>query len=358
MSHFQTASETQGVGAELVEARTGFLVKSHIGLPQTFHVVHVHTHHMSQSVGQEKRMCTVLHGLFGIALHKSEFLETFGHQAAYIEVDVEILHTGLGMGEGQVMAVNHDVVDFALLGAELSADRRGPGVVGAVVFHRFGTSITKEQASGFEHTLRGISMKNLAMHGDNALETADAAVTGGNAVELSADEGLGHPGLYSELHGSGMHEIADVRGTFQLCNFLGTLDAAQFHDSLYEFEACSLLLLGRMDAEKVHQLNLVVGTVGRKEMHFPTLCACFAAFFGEPCHRFHLGDTRLGGHFTDAGHASVPDDVVDVDFITYKGLLAGLAIDDECQTVAVLSGEIEEAGVLTELICVGRIVHG
>ena len=113
-----------------------------------------------------------------------------------------------------------------------------------------------------------------------------------------------------------------------------------------------------MDAEKVHQLDLVVGTVGRKEMHFPTLCACFAAFFGEPCHRFHLGDTRLGGHFTDAGHASVPDDVVDVDFITYKGLLAGLTIDDECQTVAVLSGEIEEAGVLTELICVGRIVHG
>ena len=199
MSHFQPASETEGVGAELVETRTGFLVKSHVGLPQTFHVVHVHTHHVSQSVGQEKRMCAVLHGLFGVALHEPEFLEAFGHQAANVEVNVEILHAGLGMRECHVVAVHHDVIDFALPGTELSADRRGAGMVGTVVFHRFCTGIAEQQPSGLKNPLRGISVKDFAMHGYDALETADATVAGGDTVELTADVGFGHSGLHGEL---------------------------------------------------------------------------------------------------------------------------------------------------------------
>ena len=57
--------------------------------------MHVHTHHVAQSVGQEHGVGTCTDGLVGVALHESQFLEALRHHAADGKVDVHILHAWL-----------------------------------------------------------------------------------------------------------------------------------------------------------------------------------------------------------------------------------------------------------------------
>ena len=55
---FQLTTHTQTVGTKLFQIRTCLLVEAHVDLSETLHIVHVHTHHMSQSVRQEHRVGT------------------------------------------------------------------------------------------------------------------------------------------------------------------------------------------------------------------------------------------------------------------------------------------------------------
>ena len=48
---FEAAAHTQAVGAKLVEAWTCLGVEANVYLVERLHIVNVHTHHMSQSVG-------------------------------------------------------------------------------------------------------------------------------------------------------------------------------------------------------------------------------------------------------------------------------------------------------------------
>ena len=67
----QTAAHAQGVGAELVQTGPGLLVKADVDLPQAFHVMHIHTHHVAQAVRQEHGMRSCGNSLVHIALHQA-----------------------------------------------------------------------------------------------------------------------------------------------------------------------------------------------------------------------------------------------------------------------------------------------
>ncbi len=125
----QLAAHTQTVGAELFEVRTRLLVEAHVDLSQSFHIVNVHTHHMSQSVRQEHSVSTGFHGLVRVALHQSELLQAIRHLAAHGEVHIHIFHAGLGHVEHIVVTLLHDRIDLQLPLRELSVHRHRAGVV-------------------------------------------------------------------------------------------------------------------------------------------------------------------------------------------------------------------------------------
>ena len=118
----QPSAHAQAVGAELLKVRTRLLVEAHVNLPQAFHVVHVHTHHVAKSVRQEHRMRPCAYSFFSITLHQAELLQTVGHQAADGKVHVGILHTRLGHLEHIVVAGLDDGVDLQLTLRETSVD--------------------------------------------------------------------------------------------------------------------------------------------------------------------------------------------------------------------------------------------
>ena len=63
MAYFQAAGKAQTGKAELGRgARLGIV--AHVDLPETFHVVHVHAHGVSQSVGQEEGVRSGADGFF------------------------------------------------------------------------------------------------------------------------------------------------------------------------------------------------------------------------------------------------------------------------------------------------------
>ena len=92
---FQTSTHAQIIGSKLLKIRPCFFIKAYIDLVKAFHIVHIHTHHVTQSVGHEQRMCTSTHGLFSVAFGQAEFFQAVKHQTAYVEMHVGILHTGL-----------------------------------------------------------------------------------------------------------------------------------------------------------------------------------------------------------------------------------------------------------------------
>ena len=88
---------------------------------------------MSQSVGQEQGVGSSLHGLFGVALHESEFFQAVGHQPADVKMHVKVFHAGFGYLQHIVVTVFHDAVNLLLALGEHPVDRHGACIVRAVV---------------------------------------------------------------------------------------------------------------------------------------------------------------------------------------------------------------------------------
>ena len=112
--------------------------------------MHIHAHGVAEAVREEESVSTGGHSGIHIALHQTEGFETFGHQAAHGKVYVHVAHAGAGFGEGQVVAVHHDVVDVALPLGVGARDGRGASVVGTIALAGFTTGIYEEQAPLFE----------------------------------------------------------------------------------------------------------------------------------------------------------------------------------------------------------------
>ena len=145
----ESATHTETVCAKLFEVRARLLVESDIDLSQTFHVVDVHTHHVTQSVRQEHRVGTGSDGSVGIALHQTEFLQTLRHQAADGQMHIHIFHAGFCHIEHIVVTGLDDGVDLQLALRELAVDGHGTSVVGAIVIE-FTAGIAEGQPSCFE----------------------------------------------------------------------------------------------------------------------------------------------------------------------------------------------------------------
>ena len=69
-ARFQLAGHTQRCPSEDV-ARTHSIVIANVNLSQTFHVVHIETDLVTQTVHHEQRMSTQLHSLFHVAFHQA-----------------------------------------------------------------------------------------------------------------------------------------------------------------------------------------------------------------------------------------------------------------------------------------------
>ena len=105
---------------------------------------------MAKSVRQEHGMSTGCNSLVGIALHQSEFLQALGHEAAYSEVYVHILHTGLGYVECMVVTSLNDAVYLKLTLCKLAVDRECTCMVRAVVVDGLATTIAQYESAALK----------------------------------------------------------------------------------------------------------------------------------------------------------------------------------------------------------------
>ena len=76
----------------------------------------------------------------------------------------------------------------------------------------------------------------------------------------------------------------------------------------------------------------------------------------EICHRAGVFHSHFFGKVLHGWYETCPDDVLDVDVVAKEVFLVIVDVDDSHQPVTVLSEVIEERTVLTELVCVCRIV--
>lgn len=76
-ARFQRDGKALALSAEL---RTlGLAVIAYPNFTEVLHIVHIHSHHMPQSVRIEQRMGTFAHRIFGIALHQAQLFQPFHH---------------------------------------------------------------------------------------------------------------------------------------------------------------------------------------------------------------------------------------------------------------------------------------
>ena len=198
-------------------------------------------------------------------------------------------------------------------------------------------------------------MLNLAVHGEDTLEADTAAVREGYAGDgtsylLFGDARTAH------LHSGGVHLIADGTGTLYLGDLFRALHHTLAHHGHDECQRCLLTLFGRMDTKEVHNLNLMVVAVRRKEVDGTTSVARILHQTLQAFHRRALPHPALFGHIGHGIYGTKPNDVVQIDVVADEPFLARISIDHAHEALAVLAKEVEEGRVLTELVGVGRVV--
>ena len=78
----------------------------------------------------------------------------------------------------------------------------------------------------------------------------------------------------------------------------------------------------------------------------------------QASHGRSFGHADFSGHVADTLDRTVPDDVVDVDFVAHEEFPAAVGVDDADQAVTLLSEEVQERAVLSELVGIGGVVDG
>ena len=160
---FEAAPHSEAIGAELVEDRSRLLVEAYINLAESLHVVDIEAHHVAESVRKEHGVCTGSYGLLRVAPHEAELFETVGHEAAHVEMDIHIFHTGAGYFQHEVMAFLHDRIDLELALRETSADRICPRVVAAIIVAVFRSGVAEGKVTFGQDIIGGIAVHYLAM---------------------------------------------------------------------------------------------------------------------------------------------------------------------------------------------------
>ena len=266
-SFLQAASHAQGVGAEL-RGGARLLVVAYVHLAQSFHVVHVHAHHVSQSVRQEEGVRSGGHGLAGVALHQAEFLQARGHQAAHGQVYVHPPDAGTGHFERVIVASLYYRVNVELLLGELPVDGIRARVVRAVVVAVLRAGVAEHEAAALKLVPRRAAVHYLAVLGEDGGEAHHRAIRVGRAVHLSANVFLGQSGP-RKAHRRGVHLVAYGAGVLYFGYLLRLLGGAHPHHCADERHRGRLLLLVGVYAEQVEQLQLRIIPVRRQEVDGP-----------------------------------------------------------------------------------------
>ena len=200
------------------------VVVAHIVLSEAFHIVHIHTHHVAQSVRHKHSVSACCHRVVGVTLHQSKVLESFGHEAAYCHMSVVPAQTGLGKCESQVVAIGHDLHYVTLFLSKSARDRHCASVVAAIVFECLSPGVHKQQATRLESHRRRTAVHNLAVHGYDVAKRYIRAERTSYTFYYSADISLSHTGLGNQLHSGSVHLIAYGCCTLEFGYFFLALD--------------------------------------------------------------------------------------------------------------------------------------
>ena len=119
-------------------------------------------------------------------------------------------------------------------------------------------------------------MHNLAMLAEDSGKAITLSQAAGDTIDLTSDKTLSNAWANEQL-GCGMHRITHLARTLDGFNLLRLLGGAHLDYSLDQSERGGLLLLRRMDAHQIHDLNLGVEAVGGEEVDLPVGCDGVAA---------------------------------------------------------------------------------
>ena len=251
----------QEVRSELIQIGAHFIVEAHIDLPEAFHIVHVHAHHVAKAVDKEHGMSAVDQRVLGVAFHEADVLQVLRDHAGSLEVAIPPFHAGRSHLRHAVVGFDDSLIDIALLLCEASADRCHTRIVGTIVLIRLGSAVAEHQAAGLQGTGRGITMLNLAVHRKGGLEAGHATLCLGDTGQCAGNLLLGDTWA-AHTHSRGVHLIADGTGALDFCDFTGGVHGALSNHCLDERQAGLGSLVAGMDTTDENKLLDIRRTVG------------------------------------------------------------------------------------------------
>ena len=353
-SLLQAASHTQRSQSELGR-RTDFVIIPHIDLSEVLHVMHIQSHHVSQSMRHEQGMCTGSYSLVHITFHQSQVLQSTCQHTAHLQMHLFPCISRTGMVYGTVMSRHHDIIDLLLPLGETSTYRHRACKVRAIVHVRLCTGIGQHQPALLQQVAMIVVVQCLAIHRKDGRERHPCPMSQRYSLNGTGNQLFLHPGL-AHAHGRGVHLVTDVTGTFYLFNLQCTLYRTQSNDSLDELYRHLSGQLGHTDTGQLFQPQLVGMAVRRQEVNLTSLT------LGTLYHLFQLGQwsTLLHAHLSSLlGHTGLgthPDNIVHGKVITKEGLFPTLNIYHTGKARMIDTEEIEERTVLTEMIGIIGIV--
>ena len=334
--------QTLALAAEL--GALGLAVVAHPLLAEVLHVVHVESHHVAQAVRIEQGVGTFADSIFGIALHQTQLLQAFHHDTGREVVDVHIGNAGSqGLDALQMHGVLN-LVDGALAGSEGLVGGDGGRHVAAIARRQFGTGVNEEEVARLDFVTMIVVVQRLPVNGGDGGEGEFAIVTLGHVVHLGHHLVFVHAGT-DALHGGDVHVGRYVASLLDFFDFLGRLVVALRHhgtDKGYR----PLLACGRQ-AQPVHQLQLVLGAVGRQVMDALTALHGLVQVADDIGRGACVGDAHGCGFLAERGLRTHPDDVVDAQFVAENDFTVFVDVDDGRQPGEGKSEIIKESRILT-----------
>ena len=158
----------------------------------------------------------------------------------------------------------------------------------------------------------------------------------GYAVDLASHELFRHSRA-RQSHGLGVHSVADRAGVLNLGYLERGLYRTHLHHCFYEFERYGLVLSLRADAEKIHDGDLRVESVGRKKMDCALAGFGFVDEFADFSEQCRIGHSRLSRHVGNAVYLAIPDDILDVDVVAEEIFPVVVDVDHSDEAIAVRS---------------------
>ena len=129
MSRFKRQGESQECKPELV-ASLYIIIVTDIVFSQSFHIVHIETHHMSKAVRHEKCMGSGADGIIHIALHKFKVFKRRSNYSAGIQMQFPVCHIRPCTFHGFGISFKYNLVDILLPRAEFTSHGCSAGNVG------------------------------------------------------------------------------------------------------------------------------------------------------------------------------------------------------------------------------------